>query len=152
MKLRGVFGALLILQSCGQLSSGATEPTPVVLIITPTSMPTATVPPTLIPGSDADRDAVADVVRQFGDAVAMDQELVALLTLSPSARRVAATSDLNRFLGRPEMLEALEVGSIRLVDDVAFVRCVAHYTTDDVDLQLRLVRLDGGWKIDGRVE
>lgn len=152
MKLRGFVGALLIVQGCGQLMSGASEPMPAVLVNTPTSVPTATVPPTPIPGSAADREDLAVVVRQFGDAVAMDQELVALLTLSPSARRVAAASGLNRFLGRPAMLESLEVGTIRLDDDVAFVRCIAHYANDDVELQLRLVRLDGGWKIDGRVE
>lgn len=114
-------------------------------------VPTPTLPPTTVPGSVADADEVAETVRQFGAAVTRGDEVVALLVLSPSAQQIVAASDLNQFLGRPERPRAFTVQDVQLDGDVATVACVAGYTDHAQRLHLQLVRLDGVWKIDARV-
>ena len=128
------------------------DPSPTVAETTASPLvPTPTLPPTTVPGSVADADEVAETVRQFGDAVTRDDEVVALLVLSPSAQQVVAASDLNEFLGRPERPRVLTVGEVQLTGDVATVACVATYSDQERRLRLQLVRLDGVWKIDTRV-
>ncbi|HEY0606860.1 MAG TPA: hypothetical protein VGD58_28330, partial [Herpetosiphonaceae bacterium] len=107
--------------------------------------------PTTVPGSVADADEVAETVRQFGAAVTRGDEVVALLVLSPSAQQIVAASDLNVFLGRPERPDVFTVQEVRLDGDVATVACLASYRDHEQPLRLQLVRLDGVWKIDARV-
>ena len=120
--------------------------------LTPTIGPTPTFAPTAAPGSAEDKQAVKEVVRQFGDAVAGDDALVALLVLSPSAQRVVGSSDLNTFLGVAEPLRSLAIQAVRVEKDVAIVDVRADYADGAQPLQLRLVRIDGSWKIDSRNE
>lgn len=118
---------------------------------TPTPLPTPTTLPTAVPGTNADiRDATA-VVQQFTEAVVRNDEIVALLVLSPSARKVVAASDLAVFLGRAEQPTQVTVRAVHLDSDVATADCVFHYEAGEQVVQLRLVRLDGQWRVDGPV-
>lgn len=149
---RWQLGILLVLSlaltNCTQtaappVSVGAAPTLPVVQ--------TPTLPPTTVPGSIADADKVAETVRQFGASVSRGDEVVALLVLSPSAQQIVAASDLNAFLGRPERPHAFTVQDVQLDGDVATVECVAGYSDHVQRLRLQLVRLEGVWKIDARV-
>ncbi len=132
---------LLVLASC----SYEAAPLP-----TPTFQPTATLPPTVVPGSAADEKEVANTVRQFGQAVVHGDTIVALLVLSPSAQRVVAASDLQGFLGRGERPRAIELRDVHLDRDVARADCALWDSSGEHPLRLRLVRIDGQWKIDAR--
>ena len=108
-------------------------------------------PPTIVPGSSDDEQEVADTVRQFGLAIAQDQELVALLVLSPSAQRVVAASNLRIFLGKDARPQWLSVRKVHLDADIAIADCMIGYEAEEESLQLRLVRLEGQWRIDTRL-
>lgn len=124
----------------------ALEPT-----ATATTVPTPTLPPTPVPGSTADERDAANTARQFGAAVTRGDHVVALLVLSPSAQQVVAAGDASALLGTPEPPEAFEVRSVQLTGDVATAECRVRYRDTERTVRLRLVRLDGVWKIDARV-
>ncbi len=130
---------ILCLGGCGE------RPVPA---LTPTMGPTPTLAPTAAPGSAEDQQAVKEIVRQFGEAVAGGDTLVALLVLSPSAQRVVGSSNLNSFLGRNERPRSLTAQNVHVERDVAIVNCAVDYAAGTQQLQLRLVRIDGSWKID----
>ena len=133
---------LLVLTGCGGRPA---------LAPTPTLGPTPTLPPTVVPGSADDEREAASTVRQFGQAVTRGDTLVALLVLSPSAQRVVGAGDLETFLGRRERPRAFDVQQVRLMEDVATADCTVRYAAGPVTLQLRLIRLEGQWKIDARL-
>lgn len=114
--------------------------------------PTSTMPPTIVPGSSKDSQEATIVVQQFGDAVARGDTIVALLSMSPTAQRLVAAGDLDSFLGRHERLHRLVVRTIRLKKDVALADCLVRYESGETTLLLRLVRLDGAWRIDAPVD
>jgi hypothetical protein len=132
---------LLALAACGYVAT----PMP-----TPTFQPTATIPPTAAPGSAADEREVADTVRQFAQAVVRGETIVALVVLSPSAQRVVASSDLQQFLGRTERPRTIQLRDVQLDEDVARADCAIWDSSGEHSIQLRLVRIDGEWKIDAR--
>ena len=142
MRYLPVIILVLMLAGCG----GQPAMTP-----TPTFAPTPTLLPTVVPGSGEDERDVANIIEQFGQAVVRGDTLVALLVLTPSAQRVVAAGDIETFLGRRERPRALEVERVRLTEDIATADCAVRYAAGDVSIQLRLVRLDGQWKIDARV-
>lgn len=117
-----------------------------------TPLPTPTLPPTVIPGTSADLGEAQAVVEQFSEAVVHNDEIVALLALSPSAQKVVAASSLNVFLGRPEPPEQVTIGAVHLDADVAVVDLTVRYAAVETPIRLRLVRLDGQWRIDGRAQ
>lgn len=117
----------------------------------PDLMPTPTSPPTAQPESAADEHDAVATVRQFADAVVANDELVALLLLSPSAQHVVASSDLMALLGRKERPHQIDVRTVRIEQDIAIVDCDVAYSDGVQPLSLRLVRLDGQWKIDARL-
>ncbi len=123
-----------------------------VTLATATPLPTPTMPPTALPGTSADLREARAVAEQFGDAVAHDDELVALLSLSPKAQKVVADSGLNLFLGQADRPTVIQVQGVRIDGDVAMVQYIVHYASGDKLLQLRLVRLAGQWRVDGRVD
>lgn len=154
MRQRIVIGLLLGVL-CGCTTAGprleVVELPAVSPMGTPTPLPTPTMPPTTVPGTSADmRDATA-VVTQFAEAVVRNDEIVALLVLSPSAQKVVSGSNLNEFLGRAEQPRQVNVRAVQLDDDVATVDCVLQYGVGETMVQLHLVRLDGQWRINGRV-
>ncbi len=120
-------------------------------VSTPTPLSTPTMPPTTVPGTGADMREVNAVVTQFVEAVVRNDEIVALLMLSPSAQKVVSASNLNVFLGRTERPGQIKVRSVRLENDLATADCTIQYAAGESVVQLRLVRLDGQWRIDGRV-
>ena len=139
MKSFPIVALVLVLAGCD--SRAALAPRPTVHV-------TAAPLPTVVPGSTEDERDVAGIVRQFGKAVAEGDTLVAILVLSPSAQRVVAAGDLETFLGRRERPRELVLERLRLDDDVATAECVMRYASGDVAIRLRLVRLEGHWKID----
>lgn len=148
-------GVLLVLLAACQkqetLRVGlATSDSPVTMEQTATVVPTPTVLPTVVLDSPDDQADATAVMRQFSEAVTQQNEVVALLMLSPSAQQVAASSDLHAFLGLPAGPVSLEVGMIRLDRGVATAECVLRAGDAQQIIRLRLVRLDGNWKIDGR--
>lgn len=118
---------------------------------TPTLAPLPTPPPTTAPGSVEDQREVVSTVQQFGKAVTRGDTLVALLVLSPSAQRVVSAGNLETFLGRRERPRALELKQVRLTGDIATVDCAVRYAAGVWAIKLRLIRFDGQWKIDARV-
>lgn len=153
MRLRLIMGLLLgLLLGCTTPTSRVQvdapgTPSPVG---TPTPHPTPTLPPTAVPGTAADITAATAVVEQFAEAVVRNDEIVALLVLSPSAQKVVAATNLHTFLGRAEQPSQVTVRSVRLNDDVATADCLLQYAATDRSVQLRLVRLEGQWRVDGR--
>ncbi len=117
-----------------------------------TPLPTPTLPPTVIPGTSADMREAQAVVEQFSEALVRNDEIVALLVLSPSAQKLVAASSLNIFLGRPEQPEQVRIRAVHLDDDVAVADLMVQYAAADTPIRLRLVRLDGQWRIDGRTQ
>lgn len=145
---------LVLLSACQEQEAphvGLTNSdSPVTVVQTATVLPTPTVLPTVVLDSPDDQADATAVMRQFSEAVSQQNEVVALLMLSPSAQQVAASSDLHAFLGLPAGPVALEVGLIRLDRGVATAECVLRAGDAQQIIRLRLVRLDGQWKIDGR--
>jgi hypothetical protein len=138
---------MLALSGCVEVSGGVPVVTP-----SPELLATPTLPATPQPGSAADERDAAATVRQFADAMSSDDELVALLLLSPSAQQVVSSSDLTALLGRPDYPRRIDVRAIRIERDIAIVTCEMAYGDGVQPLQLRLVRLDGQWKIDARLD
>lgn len=137
---------MLSLGGCAQVYSSAPTLSP-----SPELMPTPTPPPTAQPESAADKHDAIATVRQFADAITANDELVALLLLSPSAQQVVASSDLSALLGRRERPRQIDVRTVRIDRDIAFVNCDVAYSDGVEPLLLRLVRLDGQWKVDARL-
>jgi|GEM_PF-5135133 len=145
---------LWLFAGCQQVSVTtpvAAEPVQPQLAGTPTPLPTPTLAPTVVPGTTADEQAAMAVVQQFAEALTRDDEIVALLMLSPSAQQIVASSDLHSFMGGTERPSSLKIQSLALDRDVAIASGVAHYPHEVVAIRIRLVRLDGQWKIDARV-
>lgn len=140
--MRYLIGIILGLTLAGCRDYPAPAPTPTVA-------PLPTLPATVAPGSEEDEREVVSTVQQFGEAVTRGDTLVAVLLLSPSAQRVVAASNLETFLGRRERPRALEVTRVQLTEDVATATCAVRYAAGAFSIQLRLVRLEGRWKIDG---
>ena len=146
---------ILILLACGctPLRPVATETPPeTTASATVTPVPTPTLMPTVVPGTSADRAEAQAVVAQFGAALVDEDELVALLVLSPSAQKVVAATSLNGFLGQPARPMQTTVGTVQLQDDVALADLELQYPTGATIVRLQLVRLDGQWRIDGRAD
>jgi len=137
---------VLALSACG-VARGARS----IAAPSPERIATPTLPPTALPGSAADERDAAATVRQFGEAVSHNDELVALLLLSPSAQHVVSSNDLVGLLGRTERPRQINVRGIRIERDIAIVTCDAAYSDGVQPLSLRLVRLDGQWKVDARL-
>ncbi len=117
-----------------------------------TPLPTPTFLPTVVPGTSADMREAKAVVEAFGEALVRNDEIVALLVLSPSAQKVVATSSLNVFLGQPEQPKQVTIQAVHLDKDVAVADLMVQYADGAIPVRLRLVRLDNQWRIDGRAE
>lgn len=154
--IRRICAIILVvgLSGCNDVPPTATapsaEPSLAVEVLSPTPDPTPTPFPTVVPGSAADYEEATAVVQEFADALVRDDELVALLVLSPSAQQTVASSSLDRFLGRAEQPRDLDIGMVRLERDVATADCTVSYAGQTLPVRLRLVRLNGQWKIDAR--
>lgn len=147
--------SILVLLACGctPLRQVAAEPPPETAVSgTMTPVPTPTLPPTAVPGTSADRAEVQAVVAQFGAALVDEDELVALLVLSPSAQKVVAATSLPGFLGQPAHPTQATVGTVQLQADVARADLELHYPAGATIVRLQLVRLDGQWRIDARAD
>jgi hypothetical protein len=144
-------GAVLLLALAG-CTNTATPQAAADPSLTPTPVATPTTPPTTVPGSIADEQQVANTVRQFASAVTQGDDTVALLVLTPSAQRLVAASDLDTFLGEAELPREFTVRAVRLNGNVAIAECDVRTGGDVRPLQLQLVRLEGVWKIDARLD
>ncbi|MDP9311653.1 MAG: hypothetical protein M3R24_12365 [Chloroflexota bacterium] len=147
-----LFLVLVLVSSCSpaQPRDEAASSIPASSVGTLTPLPTATFPPTVVPGTSADMREVKAVVEEFGEALVRNDEIVALLVLSPSAQKVVAASSLNVFLGRPEQPKQVMIRAVHLDDDVAVADLTVQYVEAELPVRLRLVRLDNQWRIDGR--
>jgi len=141
--------ALALAVSCVGNRQTATQHPPAPEAGTPTPLPTSTSEPTVVPESAADEQDVQQTVRQFAEAIAHNDEVVLLLTLSPGAQQTAAADDLPAVFGWSDIPSAVELQQIELDGDLAVASGIARFGQRVEPLRLRLLRLDGTWKIDG---
>lgn len=149
----GCAGSLLLLLI---ITNGCIDPAassaPPVSVTASAPAPTPTLPPTAVPGSDADSREVEHTVAQFGTALVRGDDLVAVLVLSPSAQQTVASGNLRSFLGIDTPPQQFSVDMIQLQGDMATVETTLVSGGVSQQILLRLVRLDGVWKIDSRID